>query len=130
MKTSRLFRALTTIGSSLLLALSAHAGPGPQYWQNAKASDKTSTSQSPAATGACPGSELVPIITQRAAQPNGRGPLVTTTRGTERICHVCPVTIAETANAWSNHRGPLQTKEGTKVGVPHVCATGCAMAKS
>ena len=131
MKTSTTLRAATLSSvaffATALFNVSAHAGPGAQYWQ-AKASD--APAKVAANSGVCPSSEVVAVAVQKPAQPNGRGPLVAAEQGTERICRVCPVTTTETTNAWSNHRGPLTTKEVTKTGVPHVCTSGCAMAKS
>lgn len=114
---------------SLIVAGSAYAGPGPQYWQSlgktATQADAASKS-APAAVPVCPGSEIVPVTVMKPSWPNARGPLTAVQIGTERVCHICTTSTVVTTNDWPSHRGPLVRKvEVTKVGTTHVCTAAC-----
>ena len=118
--------AATLIGS--LFATVAYAGPGPQYWSNLhKNAEKTDGAKPVVATTACPGSQEVAVTTMKPAWANGRGPLTEVQIGTERVCHMCPVTTVASTTAWANGRGPVTRTETTSVGATHHCSTGCTM---
>lgn len=114
---------------SLILAGSAYAGPGLEYWQSlGKPTTQTvaSAKSASAVVPVCPGSEIVPVTVMKPSWPNGRGPLTAVQIGTERVCHLCTTSKVVTTNDWPSHRGPLVQKvEATKVGATHVCTTAC-----
>ncbi len=111
-----------------LFAASTYAGPGPQYWANlSKSAAKTEAAKPAASATACPGSQEVAVTTMKPAWANGRGPLTEVQIGTERVCHMCPVTTVTSTNAWANGRGPITRTETKSVGPTHHCNTGCTM---
>lgn len=120
--------ALTSAAISSAFALSAIAGPGPQYWDNLAKATNPST-QAVAPSSVCPGSTVVPVTVMKPAWANGKGPLVETQIGTKRVCTVCPVTTATTVKA-TNGRGPSTVVETMVPGAPHDCTSGCPSAKS
>lgn len=109
-----------------LFAASTYAGPGPQFWTNQHTQSEKATKPVAAST-ACPGSQEVDVTTMKPAWANGRGPLTEVKIGTERVCHMCPVTNVTSTNAWANGRGPITRTESTSVGPTHHCNTGCTM---
>lgn len=132
MKTSFLTK---TAGASLglfvsaLLATSALAGPGPQFWQQqGKTRDENAAKQAAATTPLCAGAQTVPVTVMKPAWPNGRGPLTEVQIGTKTVCHMCPVTEVVTKNAWPNGRGPTTRTEVTKPGAEHDCGKDCKTA--
>lgn len=110
------------------LAATTYAGPGPQYWANLHTTSETPAPAKPAATAtACSRSQEVAVTVMKPAWANGRGPLTEAQIGTERVCHLCPVTTVTSTNAWANGRGPITRAETTSVGPTHRCATGCTL---
>jgi hypothetical protein len=116
-------------GASLLvaaiLASSALAGPGPQYWAFSNRSQIAAKPATPAtAMHGCPGAACVAATAQKPSWTNGRGPLTAVSAGTQTVCQTCPVATVVTTNAWPNGRGPSVQTESLKTGVPHAC-TSC-----
>ncbi len=108
------------------LVTTAYAGPGPQFWANFHKNSDTPAKLT-AATSMCPGLHEVDATTLKPAWANGRGPLTEVKIGSERVCHMCPVTTAVTTHQWANGRGPALSSENTSAGPTHHCSTGCTM---
>lgn len=110
-----------------LLANTAVAGPGPQYWLaqgKPKAAPVVSlTKAAVAPVTLCAGAKVVPSTIMKPALANGKGPLVSVQVGIRTVCRMCPVTTLVTKGSFGNGKGPMETKEVTKVGVEHNCAT-------
>ncbi len=91
-----------------VIAGSAYAGPGIQYWRpvvDAKAqpsAQKTSI--------ACTGQETVAVKEFRQTWPNGRGTSTLVQIGTKQVCHVCAGTTEVSSRDWANGKGPLVSK--------------------
>lgn len=125
MKTPLSLLALSA-AALVLSSTSLSAGPGPQYWQSLGKPVPAAKRVKAADIPVCPDSELVPVTVMKPAMANGKGPLVPTQIGTERVCHICTTTKVVTTNDWPNHRGPLVQKVvETKAGTTHVCTVNC-----
>jgi len=112
---------------SLVLAGSAYAGPGPQYWQSrGTASAQPAISATVPAIG-CPASRSIAVTTLVPSQANGRGALHAVAVGTERVCTMCGNTATVVKPSWQNGRGPLQP---ATVYATHECVTSCCMSVS
>ena len=114
---------------SLILAGSAYAGPGLQYWQalgKPVAQPVALTTQEPSATKVCADSELVAVTVMQPIQRNGRGPLQEVQIGTKRECHSCATTTTVMKPSGHNARGSLLPVEIANS--QHACETACAQA--
>lgn len=106
-----------------VFAASTYAGPGLQYWANEH--NKAEKSAAAVANPACPDSREVAVTTMKPAWANGRGPLTEVKTGTERVCHLCPVTTVTSATSWANGRGPVMRTKAASAGATHHCSTAC-----
>lgn len=108
----------------LVIAGSAYAGPGIQYWRPVADSNSQPVTQKAAI--ACAGQETVAIKEFRQTWPNGRGTPALVQTGTKQVCHVCAGTTEVSSHAWANGKGPLVSKT---VSAEHDCGA-CAKSGS
>jgi hypothetical protein len=111
---------------SLVLAGSAYAGPGPQYWQSLGDTSTRMTASAKSestATKSCAGSSLVGVTVTKSTWSNGRGPLQTVETNALSECNSCASTFTAMKASWASNRGPL-----TRVQVvsEHVCGSSCS----
>jgi hypothetical protein len=113
---------------SLILAGSAYAGPGIQYWQSLGKSEvnpATPTKPEGMAANGCAGSKLVAVTVMKASWPNGRAPLQEVQIGTKRECQSCGATATVMKSSWANGRGPLSPVQAASL---HDCGSSCGHA--
>src|ERR1035437_7801986 len=92
----------------LVIAGSAYAGLGIQYWRPVADSNAQPTTQKTSV--ACTGQETVAVNELRQTSSNGRGTRVLVQTGTKQVCHVCGGTTEVSSHDWANGKGPLVSK--------------------
>jgi hypothetical protein len=105
----------------LVIAGSAYAGPGIQYWR--PVADSNARPAANTTSAACTAMETVEVKEFRQTWPNGRGTPVLVQTGTKEICHVCGGTTEVSSHDWANGKGPLVSKTVPAAHNCGACAT-------
>ena len=98
------------------------AGPGIAAWRQAP-TDTAVSSKSAALAPACGGCADMKTVAVSSTTPtwaNARGPLQTTTLGSQTTCQTCAAATVAMKPSWPNARGPLQA---STTPTAHVCQT-------
>jgi hypothetical protein len=101
MKTRTLIRNSVGVLASGLFATAALAGPGPENWNQGKASTPR----------ACTDARLVTVTETKPSLHNGRGPLVTTVIGRKLECTSCDTPMIVMKRSAHNGRGAMAPVE-------------------
>ena len=124
MNTSHLSSKFATATSLAALVIGSvgigFAGPGIAAWRQAPAATAASL-KSAAIVPACGGCADMKTVAVSSAMPtwaNARGPLQTTTLGSQTTCQTCAAATVTMKPSWPNARGPLQA---STTPTTHVC---------
>ena len=113
--------ALTALVAGFAALPLTQAGPGIQAWRPSDPVKSEYGSTTPAVVRGCTGCsdmKTVDVTTATATLPNGRGPLLTATIGTNQVCQSCSSGSFVMKPSGANGRGPMQAQP---VASSHVC---------
>lgn len=102
---------------SLILAGSAYAGPGIQYWQS------LGKPKAEPATKICTDHQVVRATVMEPVLPNGRGPLHAVDIGPKVVCTSCAGSSTVMLPSLANGRGPLHPV--AVAATRHYCNSSC-----
>lgn len=112
---------------ALAFTTSLIAGPGVDYWKRMSDVREAAPVPKTEMTVKCADMKIVPIAETKKDWPNARGPLVTTTTGTELVCTSCITGSTTAKRSWMNGKGPLVY---TPAKVQHRCQGDCCSGDS